>query len=195
MSAPSTELRNQLRAKRRQLSMASQQHNQNQACTHFLHHLDHHPEVAKIAVFLSQDGELGTEQLIEQLWKHPGISVYLPILVGQQMQFSLYHPQTSLKLNRFGIPEPQHSEICAPPQLDWVLTPLVGFDLAGNRIGMGGGFYDRTFAFKQKRQSEKTPLLIGWAHSCQQLESIEARAWDLPLDLLITEQGLLNFRR
>jgi 5-formyltetrahydrofolate cyclo-ligase len=70
--------------------------------------------------------------------------------------------------------------------------PLVGFDKAGNRLGMGGGFYDRSFAFKQKRHSCQ-PKLIGLAHSIQQVDNLSVQGWDIPVDNIVTELGVSRF--
>lgn len=100
--------------------------------------------------------------------------------------------ETHLVPNRFGIPEPQQGPAHKLPThlLDVVLMPLVGFDRAGSRLGMGGGFYDTTFAFKQQNPKGK-PLLIGLAHSCQEVDSLQADNWDIPLGAIATEKEVL----
>jgi 5-formyltetrahydrofolate cyclo-ligase len=74
--------------------------------------------------------------------------------------------------------------------LDLMLVPLVGFDGACNRIGMGGGFYDRTLAYLRRRRHWRRPRLIGIAHECQRVDRIDPRPWDIPLDAVVTEQGV-----
>ena len=69
--------------------------------------------------------------------------------------------------------------------------PLVGFDAAGNRLGMGGGFYDRTLAFMQ-RVPRPSPVLIGVAHQCQQEAQLPAAAWDIPLQLIVTDKKTIR---
>lgn len=71
--------------------------------------------------------------------------------------------------------------------------PLVGFDATGNRLGMGGGFYDRSFAFK-RIQPQQRPLLIGLAHSFQQLPQLPVASWDTPVDMVVTERAVFDFR-
>ena len=76
-----------------------------------------------------------------------------------------------------------------------MLVPLVGFDGAGNRLGMGAGYYDRTFAFRHARRHWRGPRLIGVAYDCQEVDAIDDRAWDVPLDGVVTESGVRMFER
>ncbi|MGD2112822.1 MAG: 5-formyltetrahydrofolate cyclo-ligase [Gammaproteobacteria bacterium] len=146
----------------------------------------------RIAAYLAADGELDPHPLIENLWSL-GKSVYLPVLVpftGNRLWFAHYEPDTRLVTNRFGIPEPAQAELIKPAALDVVLTPLVAFDSAGHRIGMGGGFYDRSFGFLLTRRHWRKPLLLGIAYSFQQQAKITPARWDVPLDAIATEAGL-----
>ena len=93
--------------------------------------------------------------------------------------------------NRFGIKEPISTDIINADQLDILFMPLVGFDKDKNRIGMGGGFYDRTLAFKKQQKMAKNPKLIGLAFDCQQVEQLEVQEWDVPLDVIITPSQIL----
>ena len=152
----------------------------------------------KIALYLDQDGELSTQPLITALWKTHH-HLYLPVLKtlrGRPMAFAEYTPHSKLQPNQFGILEPQmpqHQHLTGN-QLDLVLMPLTCFDLQGNRIGMGGGFYDRTFAFKRlNKSSVQRPKLIGWAHECQQLDDIVTEKWDIQLEGLVTEKQIYSF--
>ena len=148
----------------------------------------------RIALFLSQDGEMSTKPLIQKLW-HRAHQVYLPVVLESGLlKFALYLPDSELVANRFGIEEPvtRPGDWLDPKMLDIVIMPLVGFDLQGHRLGMGGGFYDKTFAFK--RHMKRKPTLIGWAHQCQQVESLPCQPWDVPMDALVTEQGIVEFK-
>lgn len=80
-----------------------------------------------------------------------------------------------------------------PWGLDLIILPLVAFDLSGNRLGMGGGFYDRTLSFKHQRCHWKGPKLIGIAHELQRVDLLPVNDWDIPLDAVITEQKLYQF--
>tara|TARA_B110000908_G_scaffold113635_1_gene133335 strand:+ start:1081 stop:1407 length:327 start_codon:yes stop_codon:yes gene_type:complete len=94
--------------------------------------------------------------------------------------------------NRLGILEPRNNgrQLIAQ-QFDAVLVPLLGFDRQGHRLGMGGGFYDRAFAFKHQGGYRKRPLLIGIAHHFQEAESLTTQSWDVPLDAIITDRELI----
>lgn len=186
-------LRHQCRQKRNLLSALTQKKHEQQATRLFLR-APWAQRPSKVALFLSIDSELGTQQLIQALW-HRRFKIYLPVLKtfrGRDMAFAPYHPKSQLKLNSFGILEPQtpHAQHLTGAQLDLVIMPLTCFDAQGHRIGMGGGFYDRTFAFK-RHQPKRPPKLIGWAHSCQLQDQIQTKPWDIPLDALVTENKVI----
>ena len=149
-----------------------------------------------IAAYLANDGEIDlTATLTRARALHK--QLYLPVLHAQRLWFFPYQEDTRLTPNRFAIPEPalHPTRRRAPNVLDLVLMPLVAFDLRGHRIGMGGGYYDRTFAYLLRRLQWRRPRLIGVAYSFQQTESIEVRPWDVPLDGIATENGLRLFPR
>ena len=108
------------------------------------------------------------------------------------MWFAPYASEDTLKANRYGIPEPNchANEWIEPHQLDLVLMPLVGFDSEGNRLGMGGGYYDRSFAFLTQPGSIQKPHLLGIAHELQRVDTLPHEAWDVPMNAVVTEQGL-----
>ncbi|MFW6340759.1 MAG: 5-formyltetrahydrofolate cyclo-ligase [Wenzhouxiangella sp.] len=123
-----------------------------------------------------------------------GRAVHLPVLAGSGMEFRRWRPDGALVPNRFGIPEPLDGELCAPDVLDWVLMPLLAFSATGTRLGMGGGFYDRTFAFRLGGPEPDGPGLVGLAYVLQEANSLPAQRWDVPLDAVITDFGLREFR-
>ena len=145
----------------------------------------------RIALYLPADGEIDTHAIVQHAWAlHK--QVYLPVLtpfLDNRLWFARYEPQTRLVSNRFGIAEPEyiHRQRVAAHALDLVLTPLVGFDKKGNRLGMGGGFYDRSFAFLHHRRVWQKPRLVGLAYEFQQLPSLPAHPWDVPLTAVATE--------
>ena len=139
-----------------------------------------------VAVFLSFDGELDTRPLIDQLWR-AGKRVYLPVLhpfSPGNLLFLHYHPSSDLVVNRLKIREPKLDvrNVLPLSQLDVLVTPLVAFDAAGQRLGMGGGFYDRTL--QNWRQHRLQP--VGYAHDCQQVDALPTEQWDIPLPAVIT---------
>ena len=111
------------------------------------------------------------------------------------MQFAEITPGSHFKPNRFGIPEPvvDATDLHSAEALDIILLPLVAYDLHGHRIGMGGGFYDRTLAFTRSCPYDQRPELIGLAHEFQYDDKIEPAPWDINLDSLATEKRMIIF--
>lgn len=191
-------LRFSMRDRRRALSA----HEQREASLALSEHLAAHRLfhlAQRIAFYLPNDGEIDLTWLLDYAWQQ-NKQCYLPVLGprnGRRMWFLPYRPDTRLNPNRFGIPEPAHSRrdrLFSPMSLDLVLMPLVAFDPRGNRVGMGGGFYDRTFGFRRYRRYWQRPWLVGTAYAFQQVEQIDSAIWDVPLDGIATEQGLLRFQ-
>ncbi len=179
-------LRTTVRTRRRELSSQAQQHAAKQLVTHVVPFLQKH-QARCISLYLACDGELDTQPLIEWCWQNE-IKVCLPVLHPfheGHLLFLSYTPDTNMLLNRFRIPEPEmnSSHIVPKHEIDIIFTPLVAFDAEGNRLGMGGGFYDRTL---ENWQQTGRPFPVGLAHDCQQVEMIPTEIWDIPLPALIT---------
>lgn len=150
-----------------------------------------------IAFYLPTAGEQDPTEIIE-LALERGKNCFLPVLnhlYANRLWFVPYTTTSCLYPNKFGILEPEHHPNQRIPtwRLDLVLTPLVAFDKFGSRVGMGGGYYDRTFAFLPHRKVQKKPILIGVAHQFQQTYKINSNSWDIPLSGVVTEQGLQKF--
>lgn len=186
-------LRKQLRRARRALS-ARQQQAAAQGLAHRLRTLLPLLRARHVAFYLPNDGEIDPRPLVHFLEKL-GKRCYLPRLYpgdNNRVWFVRYRQGDALEDNRYGIPEPLlHGERLPAWAMQVVLMPLVGFDRAGNRLGMGGGFYDRTFGFKAGRKNGR-PLLIGLAHSVQEVPALPTESWDMPLDVIATEKELLR---
>ncbi|MDW6002936.1 5-formyltetrahydrofolate cyclo-ligase [Vibrio mangrovi] len=188
------EFRKLIRERRKQLSADFQQ----TASEQVIGHLSNLPEIhssQNIALYLSADGELATPKLIEWLWQQ-GKSVYLPVIhpfSTGQLLFLHYTPETPMVNNRYGIAEPRlNKELILPTrQLDLIFTPLVGFDASGHRLGMGGGYYDRTLEPWFKNKSGAKP--IGLAHSCQFVEKLPVESWDVPLPKIVTPDKIWHW--
>ncbi|WP_166840772.1 5-formyltetrahydrofolate cyclo-ligase [Rheinheimera pleomorphica] len=186
-------LRKQVRQRRQQLSAAAQQ----QAAAGLIRQVTQLTALAStehIALYLANDGELDTYPLIQALWQL-GKTVYLPVLhpfTAGYLLFIRYDKNTLLFPNKFGIPEPlaQCQRLIPVNQLDIIFTPLVAFDATGNRLGMGGGFYDRTLS---QLYPDSHCQVIGLAHSCQQVDAVPAQAWDIPLKQIITPEHCFIF--
>ncbi len=118
---------------------------------------------------------------------------FLPIMVeGTKLEFAPYQNNAQMRTSKLGVQEPRHraSERLQPNELDAVIVPLVAFDRHCNRIGMGAGYYDRSFAFRLATQTLQAPILIGVAFEEQKMTRITSNAWDVPLDLVVTEKRL-----
>lgn len=189
LSTQRQQIRQSIRQARRQLSDEQQQTAAQQAMKNALQH----PKIIQsqhIALFLSFDGEIDTKPLIQALWMQ-GKNVYLPVLhpfSSHHLLFLHYRPDTQLVKNRFNIDEPPLDvrDVLPPEQLDVMLIPLVAFDPQGQRLGMGGGFYDRTLINWQ--QMGFYP--IGLAHDCQLVGKLPVAHWDIPLPEIITPQKI-----
>ncbi|MFT5276930.1 MAG: 5-formyltetrahydrofolate cyclo-ligase [Glaciecola sp.] len=152
----------------------------------------------KVALYLSFNGEINTRALIDYLWSKQA-SVYVPVIhpfSKGHLLFQQYTASTPMICNRFGIFEPKLDSrfICPISALDILFTPLVAFDLKGNRLGMGGGFYDRTLASLGRTEVHAKPTLIGLAHDIQQTAELPIEHWDIPLPHILTSSKLHSFR-
>ena len=181
-------LRRIMRARRRAVSTSARNDKSVQAARHLLDRL---PATAqRIAVYLSLPEEIDTAPLIRGLWQR-GIHTYLPYTIARAaaLQFLPYDPHTALATDTLGIAAPrwQAEAACDGANLDLIIVPLVAWDMQGNRIGMGGGYYDRTFAAPVR------PPLWGIAYDCQRADNIDAAPWDIKLDALISESGWRAF--
>ncbi|MDR0806812.1 MAG: 5-formyltetrahydrofolate cyclo-ligase [Enterobacteriaceae bacterium] len=184
-----TSPRHQLRKKIRQLRNSLTPQQQKSAAEQLCQRLCQHAKIQaaqNISLFLSFDGEINTRPLIETLWQQ-NKSVYLPVIhpfSTGNLLFLRYTPTTPMVTNRFGIQEPQLNVQTVLPvaELDVIITPLVAFDKSGNRLGMGGGYYDRALKNWQKNQTYP----IGIAHDCQLVDRLPAEDWDIPLPEIIT---------
>jgi len=149
----------------------------------------------RVACYLANDGEIDPEYIIQTAWRLRK-QVYLPVLSPFQskLYFAPYQAGMAMQLNRFDIWEPA----CRPAnwltawQLDLMLLPLVAFDESGNRLGMGGGFYDRSLSYRQSRTHSLRPRLIGLAHELQREQQLAANSWDIPLDMIATEERIIK---
>ncbi|WOH39260.1 5-formyltetrahydrofolate cyclo-ligase [Thalassotalea fonticola] len=190
------QIRADIRGLRQQLTKQQQQ----QASTAIADSLSQHPQLIAantVAVYLANDGELDLSNFIDWCWQQ-NKQVYLPVIhpfCKGHLLFLHYQPNTKLIANKYGIAEPKLnvSKVLPLNQLDVLISPLVAFDDQGNRIGMGGGFYDRTLAnwHKQTQQlliqpTQIKPFPIGVAHNCQKIIQVPIEHWDIPLPEILT---------
>lgn len=147
----------------------------------------------RIAVYAALPEELDANPLIE-IARERGCRIYLPRIdrhtLGRKMRF--VEMTGRHRSNRLGISEPEGMESISARWLDVVFLPIVGFNSRGVRLGTGGGYYDRAFAFRRWRKVWHTPQLIGLAYAFQQVEAITAAAHDVLLDAVVTEKGVVR---
>lgn len=188
-------LRRELRQQRRQLPPQAQLR-ASECMTRVLTGHNWFRNAKRIGFYLANDGEIDPTEAMA-IAAAAGKSCYLPVLHPlkyNRLYFVKHRPGNTLVNNRYGIAEPPLKNHGIAPcwSLNLLLLPLVGFDRSGHRLGMGGGYYDRTLAFK-RHWPDRRPKLLGLAHSLQEVENIPAQPWDIPLDGIVTEQELLTF--
>ena len=142
-----------------------------------------------IAIFIPNDGEIETADTIKFLLKQ-GYFVYLPILAGEKLKFAKMGK--FFRKNRFGIEEPIFTPIIGAHKMDIILMPLVGFDKNKNRLGMGGGFYDKTLSFHKKLKEFRIPKLYGLAFDAQEVDKLQSKPWDVPVDGIVTPTRFID---
>ena len=185
------QLRRLLRKARRSLTPAEQR----QAAQGLYRQLAQNPlfrRARHVSLYLPMDGEIDPRLLLREAQRR-GKATYLPVLSAwprTKMVFQRVRPGDRFKPNRFRIPEPhisprQQRKIWA---LDLILMPLVGFDDQGGRLGMGGGFYDRSLAYQARRKAWQKPVLLGLAHECQKVERLAVASWDVPLQGTVSDK-------
>lgn len=178
-------LRTLIRQRRMALTKSTQHHAANQLLQRLITYSPLQG-ARSVALFISRDGEIDTSPLINYLWQQ-NKHVYLPLIhpfCPGHLLFQRYSVETVLKPDRLTIPAPELDVRSVIPLslLDMIMVPLVAFDHKGQRLGMGGGYYDRTLA----QRSACAIRVVGLAHSCQQIDSIPAQSWDIPLPVIIT---------
>ncbi len=183
-----------MRARRRALSAAQRAH----AARLVAHNVDRAFALRagkRVALYAAMREELDTAPLIE-LARARGCRIFLPRIDRHtgRMDFLEMGPGARARVNHLGIVEPEGTFKVGARWLDLVLLPLVGFDDRGMRLGMGGGYYDRTFAFRNIHTSWRGPRLVGIAYAFQQLPSIVAAAHDVRMDAVVTDKGVIRCR-
>ena len=191
------ELRREMRTRRRILSDSDRRH-RSQAIIGNLKRSRLFCCATRIACYLPNDGEANLTPLIRQLngWRKQCFLPVLDTLRPRRLWFAPYDCGDRLIDNRYGIPEPALAarEYVAAWHLDLILVPLVAFDEGANRLGMGGGYYDRTLAFRRRRTHWHRPRLLGIAFECQRVDTLPVRPWDIPLNGVVTETRTLLVR-
>lgn len=190
------QLRRQMRRQRRLLSDAARA----EAHRQFARILDSSLLLRpgrRVAVYLAYGHEADLRHVID-VARRRGCRLYLPVITDfrhSRMRFVRYRIDSVMRVNRYGIaePDPRHAEVIPVRQLDLVLLPLVAFDEHGWRLGSGAGFYDRSLHHLREGRGWRRPKLIGVAYECQRVARLQPDRWDVPLDGNVTERGLQRF--
>jgi 5-formyltetrahydrofolate cyclo-ligase len=185
-------LRAELNARRRAVSAAGRTAAAERAALNADRAL-HFAAGQRIAVYAALAFELDSAPLIA-LARSRGCRLFLPRIDRRRRSRAMRFVELggSLRENRLGIGEPAGFTTIGARWLDLVFLPLVGFDRCGLRLGAGGGFYDRAFAFRQLRRVWHKPLLVGFGYAFQQVERLAAAPHDVLMDAVATDEGFIR---
>ena len=197
--------RRQFTRQRRKLTDSERRQYARMASLHLIKLQQCLPPRARIGLYYDGFGELPTQPLLD--WcQRLGYLPYLPVVgslgrdskgnVDKHLRFVPIYQSKLLnvptRIHSLGMKQNHHRRLLWAQELDVVICPLVAVDLNGNRMGMGGGFYDTTLG-KIYQAGLKKPLKIGWCYDFQVVEQLERQSWDVPLDGLITPSGIKWF--
>ncbi len=199
-AAPSSDrsrLRAELRARRRAVPL-SERASASRQFARILQRSHQLRPGRRIAIYVAHDSEADPSAIV-RLAQRNRCELYLPAICDyrrRRMEFRRYSIGARLRPNRYGIGEPERgaSARIAVRRLDLVLAPLVAVDPRGTRLGTGAGFYDRCLQHLRAGRRWRRPKLIGVGYEFQRVAQLAARAWDVPLDALLTEKGLYIFK-
>jgi len=187
---PRRDARRRLRDRRREATPAERMAAGEAIATALLAH-PRFPSSGYVAGYWASQGEVPLHLLQMRLGE--GLVWCLPCVQADgTLRFAPWQPGDPLVSNRYGIPEPEleAQSLLEPADMALVVLPLLGYTADGHRLGMGGGYYDRSFAFRRERAAP--PWLVGAAYSFQRLESLPAQDWDVPLDAIATETEFIE---
>jgi 5-formyltetrahydrofolate cyclo-ligase len=188
MTDPRSALRQQLRQRRRDIP-AAQRIAAAETLADALLALPFAPPHGRVAGYWALDGEIALHRW--QMRLPDTVSYCLPVLAGEVLRFAPWRPGQPLAANRYGIPEPDIAmeDTLSAEQMTLVVAPLVGFDAQCRRLGMGGGWYDRSFAFRHTRPAP--PWLVGVGFAAQAVDNLPVQPWDVAVDAICTETATL----
>ena len=187
LQAAKKALRSKIIAARRKLTDNYRQRASNRMMTVFCA-LPDFKEPRKVLCYASMADEVQIRPLMEK-WLSLGVTVALPHITGKgQMEAVSFTDFDSLVEGEYGIltPDLEKGEIIPPDELDLIIVPGIAYDTRGDRLGMGGGFYDAYLARATKAKR------IALAFSCQLVAKIPMEAHDVLVHKIITEQGIYN---
>ena len=156
----------------------------------FLQHIE--VEGKTIACYWPTGDEMDARLLLDRL-EARSITCCLPVSDEETYTLAFHRWDLTTPMingpHHIAMPDPRYSKIMIP---DIIVVPLLGFDSTGHRLGYGAGYYDRTLA--QLREQKHKFLTVGAAYACQQLDTIPADEHDVPLDMIITEEAVMDCR-
>ncbi|MCB1583705.1 MAG: 5-formyltetrahydrofolate cyclo-ligase [Xanthomonadales bacterium] len=176
-----TKIRQQLRLHRANINN-NNRHQFNQNIIQHIYDSTIWQQAKSVAIYLPFGGEADISILSKA-----DKMIYLPAIKGENMQFQIWNNQITFETLNYGLKQPTFVDGLNQDPIDLYLMPLVGFDSKGNRLGMGGGFYDRYFAESHKG------VKAGVAYQCQQVEQLPSDPWDVKIQHIFTEQGHHEF--
>ncbi len=182
-------LRQELKAKRSQLSVAEKMAAAEEVATHILNHLP--TSGGTLAAYWASNGEVPLHIL--QLRLPENWIWCLPVVQpNRELLFAPWRAGDDLTTNQYGIPEPTlaNSSCLTPNELSAVIIPMLGYTRKGQRLGMGGGYYDKSFSFRKNQLAP--PQLIGVAYSCQEMDALDTQTWDINMDTIVTEREWIS---
>ncbi len=184
------ELRRRLRAARAALPARARRLAALQVARH-LRRLPAFRAARHVGGYLAVRGELDPAPALA-LARARGARVYLPVVRGPRLWFARHEPGDVLRRGAYGIPAPARAARVRPGVMQVVLTPVVAVDAAGNRVGSGGGYYDRSFARRRAPRRARRPLLVGIAYDFQRVDALAPRAHDVAVDVVVTPAGVFT---
>ncbi len=187
------QLRNKLNAKRKTLS-PTKVANTAISISQNLWQLPELQRAKNIGCYIGVNGEASCVEFMRNAYTRKK-RIFVPVLRKNNMEFYRLFPDSELQNNQFNIPEPVPTEQNLMPaqNLNVILVPLLAFDLSGNRLGMGGGYYDKLLSFTKRRDKFRRPLLVGMAYDFQKIDKIVANHWDIPMHIVATETQTYRF--
>jgi 5-formyltetrahydrofolate cyclo-ligase len=199
LHAAKSALRKSVRQRRASLAADQRQRLDAAINRHLLDFADRH-QPGLVAAFMAFDGEPDLAPALRELERR-GVRLAVPIVQddpthagspgGASICFRRWSNNSDMQPNRYGILEPTGTLEIGLAEIDLALIPLVAWDAAGGRLGMGASFYDRLF---QPFASEARPLRMGVAYGVQQIDRVPREPWDVTLHMMLTESGCLDCR-
>ena len=190
---------------RRQLTANQRQQCAHNASRHLVKLQQRLPANARIGLYYNGFGELPTQPILDWCLRL-NYQPYLPVVgsLGRNKKGNndktlrfvpIYHAKlinVPTRIHSLGMKQNHSRKLLWARELDVIICPLTAVDKQGNRMGMGGGFYDTTLG-KSYRSGVSKPLKIGWCYDFQVVEQLARQPWDVPLDGLITPSGIRWF--